>query len=231
MNTNAPMQGRQTAYKLWIAEIVDADYIRDAGEWEPNYLDVKGVKVARVNILGIITEIVANPLAESATIAMEDGSASIAVRAFKSDAKAITGLNIGDSILVVGRPKQYQNEIYLVPEIIRKLDHPAWIKVRKAELLQTRGAMQPKKQPASPMPAENSREAREELIASNPSSGNESARQKMLNLLEKQGELGMDIDILIQQAGIEEDEAEKLVEDLIKEGEIYMARPGVLKII
>ena len=81
------------------------------------------------------------------------------------------------------------------------------------------------------MPLENSREAREELIANNPSPGNESARQKMLNTLEKQGELGMDIDVLIQQAGIEEDEAEKIIEELIKEGEIYMARPGVLKII
>ncbi len=223
------MQGRQTAYKLWIAEIIDADYIREEGEWEPNYLDIKGVKVARVNVLGTITEVFINPSGDYATITVEDGSASIAIRAFKADIKLVTGLNIGDSILVVGRPKQYQNEIYIMPEIVRKLDHPAWMKVRKAELIQTRGVIQQKTQPKQQ--EESIREAREELIANNTLQGNEGARQKMLNLLEKQGELGMDIDLLIQTIEAEEEESEKIIEELIKEGEIYMSRPGVLKII
>lgn len=224
------MQGRQTAYKLWIAEIIDADYIREEGEWESNYLDVRGIKVARVNILGTITEVFTNPAGDYTTVTIEDGSASIAIRAFKENVRLVTGLNIGDSLLVVGRPKQYQNEIYIVPEIMRKLDNPAWMKVRKAELELTRGTVQQKTQP---MPQEASdREAREELIATNtPLQGDEGTRQKMLNLLEKQGELGMDIDMLIQATQTEEGEAEKIIEELIKEGEIYLSRPGVLKIV
>lgn len=224
------MQGRQTAHKLWIAEIIDADYTREEGEWEPNYLDIKGIKVARVNVLGTITEVFVNSLGDYAAVTIEDGSASVAIRVFKGDIRLVTGLAIGDSILVIGRPKQYQNEIYIVPEIVRKLDNPAWIKVRKAELIQTRGIIQQKVQPA-PQEA-GVREVREELIANNKSLvGNEGVRQKMLNLLEKQGELGMDIDMLIQATETEEEEAEKIIEELIKEGEIYMSRPGVLKII
>ncbi|MBI1972914.1 hypothetical protein HYS50_02830 [Candidatus Woesearchaeota archaeon] len=224
------MQGRQTAYKLWIAEIIDADYTRQEGEWEPNSLDIKGIKVARVNVLGTITEVFVNPTGDYAAVTIEDGSASVAIRVFKGDVRLVTGLNIGDSILVIGRPKQYQNEIYIVPETVKKLDHPAWMKVRKAELMQARGIIQQKVQPA---PQEASvREVREELIANNKSLvSNEGVRQKMLNLLEKQGELGMDIDMLIQATETEEEEAEKIIEELIKEGEIYMSRPGVLKII
>ncbi len=226
------MQGRQTAYKLWIAEIVDADYIREEGEWEPNYLDVKGVKVARVNILGTITEVFTNATVDYATITIEDGSAQIAIRAFKEDVKVVAGLNIGDSILVIGRPKQYQNEIYLVPEIVKKLGNAAWMKVRKAELVQMRGNVLPKKQIPQIIVEPNNRETREELIATHaPLSGNEIARQKILNVLESQGELGMDIDMLIQTSETEEEAAEKIIEELIKEGEIYMSRPGVLKII
>lgn len=225
------MQGRQNAYKLWIAEIISADYIREDGEWEPNYLDVKGVKVTRVNVIGTITEVFANATADYATITIEDGSAQIAIRAFKEDVKLVIGVNIGDSILIIGRPKQYQNEIYLVPEIVKKLDNPAWMKVRKAELLQTRGNIQQKSLLIVP-PEASDREAREELIATNtPLRGDEGTRQKLLNILEKQGELGMDIDVLIKDSETEEGEAEKIIEELIKEGEIYMSRPGVLKII
>ncbi len=223
------MQGRQTAYKLWIAEIVDADYIREEGEWEPNYLDVKGIKVARVNILGTITEFFSNPNGDYVTMTIEDGSAQIAVRAFKEDTRFLQGLAIGNSVLVIGRPKQYQNEIYVIPEIVKKLENPSWIKVRKAELLETRGQI-PIKQPV--LQHETPRETREEMIASHASlPGNEGVRQKMLNILEKQGESGMDIDLLMQTVEAQEEEGEKIIEELIKEGEIYMSRPGVLKII
>lgn len=223
------MQGRQTAYKLWIAEIVNADYIRETGEWDPNYLDVKGVKVARVNILGTITEFFSNLNGDYVTMTIEDGTTQIAVRAFKEDTRFLQGLVIGNSVLVIGRPRQYQNEIYIIPEIVKKLDNPAWIKVRKAELLATRGQIATKQQ----LPQqETSRETREELIANHASSqGNESVRQKILNILEKQGEAGMDIDLLMQTAEAQEEEGEKIIEELIKEGEIYMSRPGVLKII
>lgn len=224
------MQGRQTAYKLWIAEIVNADYIREEGEWEPNYLNVKGIKVARVNIVGTITEVFTNITEDYATISLEDGTANIAVRAFKEDVKLVVGLKIGDSLLVIGRPKQYQNEVYLVPEIVKKIENPAWMKVRKLELMQTRGNIE-KKQPAIQIEATD-REMREELIATAiPLQGNEGVRQKILNMLEKQGELGTDIDMLIQAEGLEEEIAEKIIEELIKEGEVYMSRPGVLKII
>ena len=115
--------------------------------------------------------------------------------------------------------------------MIRKIDNAAWMKVRKAELVQTRGIIQQNTQPVQAQQSENS-ETREALIATNKvSQENEGARQKMLNVLEKQGELGMDIDVLIQASETAEEEAEKIIEDLIKEGEIYMSRPGILKII
>ena len=104
------------------------------------------------------------------------------------------------------------------------------MKIRKIELTQSRGIID-KKQPTTHQEI-TPRETREELIANtSPLQGNEGIRQKILNLLEKQGELGMDIDMLIQSAALEEETAEKIIEELIKEGEVYMSRPGVIKII
>ena len=230
MNTVAAMPSRQTAYKLWIAEIVHADYMPGEGEWDPNYLDVKGLKVTRVNMLGVVTNIFSHPNNDYGSVLIEDGTEAIAIRTFKEDTKQLADYHIGDTIMVIGRPRQYQNEIYIIPEILKKVDNPAWLKLRKVELAQTRGTItiqQPQKKIIH-----EEREQREEHIALDAQkSGTETTRQKILNTLEKQGDAGMDIDVLIQQVSADEGEAEKMIEDLIKEGEIYMARPGVLKII
>lgn len=225
------MPSRQTAYKLWIAEIVHADYMPGEGEWDPNYLDVKGLKVTRVNMLGVITNIFSHPSNDYGSILIEDGTATIAIRTFKEDTKLLGQYHIGDTLMVIGRPRQYQNEVYIIPEILKKIDNPAWLKLRKIELAQTRGTIAPQ-QPRKEIIIPEEREQREEHIATDAQkSGTETTRQKILNILEKQAEAGMDIDVLIQATGAEEGDAEKMIEDLIKEGEIYMARPGVLKII
>ena len=35
--------------------------------------------------------------------------------------------------MIIGRPREYMNEKYIVTEILKKVDNPAWIELRKKE--------------------------------------------------------------------------------------------------
>ena len=48
-------QKRQTAYKIRIKDILSSRYIKTEG-FNPNYLEINGQEVSRVNILGVIVQ-------------------------------------------------------------------------------------------------------------------------------------------------------------------------------
>ena len=48
------IQKRQVAYKTAISDILKADYVKEEGEWVPNYVKIGDKKVSRVNILAVV---------------------------------------------------------------------------------------------------------------------------------------------------------------------------------
>lgn len=64
-------------------------------------------------------------IAVSSELVIDDGTGSILVR---GDHK----VSVGDPILVIGRPRTYNNQVYILGEIIKKID-PAWIQVQKQQ--------------------------------------------------------------------------------------------------
>lgn len=228
---------RQTAYKIWISNLINGKYIKQSGEWEPNYVECNGLKVSRVNILANVVEV--NLGDNFSFVSIDDGSSTIQVKAFKDDAKLINDLKIGDVINVIGRPREYQNDIYILPEIVKRVINPKWVLVRKIELTNTFGDPE-KREIIQTIAAEKNigaveavqQKSEEQVIkyeVVNESTQN--SRQKILNLIEKAGEEGLGMDSLIEKAGLSAEESEKVVNELLKEGEIYMPRPGQLKTI
>ena len=47
---------RQVAYKVYISDILNNAYVVQQGEWEPNYVDIAGKKVSRVNIIANVVD-------------------------------------------------------------------------------------------------------------------------------------------------------------------------------
>lgn len=121
---------RQVAYKIEISEIANGVYRREEGS-EPNHVMTgSGMKVSRANIVAVVVS--KSTEGGHDVLIIDDGTGKIAVRAFEN--KILNGVEVGDFIMVVGKPREFGNEKYLIPEIVRKLPDSRWLEVRKKEL-------------------------------------------------------------------------------------------------
>ena len=128
---------RQTAFKVWISSLLSGKYTKGTEQFEAGFIEVNNTKVSRVNLIGIIIDKFEAETQVSLTL--DDGSGSIRVKAWNENISLMTGFNIGDLVIVVGKVKEYNNQVYVTPEIVKNLDNPLWLKVRKLELSKTFG--------------------------------------------------------------------------------------------
>lgn len=102
---------------------------------DSSHIILNNKKISRVNIVATVIQKFENEELTYANITVDDGSSDIRIKAWAADIDLISNLKVGDLILVVGRIKQYNDEIYIVPEIVKKV-HPNWELVHKSILLQ-----------------------------------------------------------------------------------------------
>ena len=210
---------RQTAYKVWIADLLNGKYVRQVGEWDPNYVEVRDLKVSRVNLLASVIGSYKSDNSDYGYIELDDSTGVMKVKAWKEDVCLIENIKIGDMVLVVGRVREMNSEIYILAEIVKPIENKEWANVRKAELKKkfgetTRVEIISEKQPEA-----------EEIIEDSTVSG----RQKVLSIIEKHEEIGFDA--LVFESDLNKDEVDNAIKELLKEGEIYQPRAGILKIV
>lgn len=203
-------QKRQIAYKVRIKDILDGRYVKEEG-WQPNYIVTEDNReVSRVNLMGIIVE--KQFEFDRAIAIIDDGSGKITIRTFNDI--NLDNLEIGDILLVIGRPREYNNEKYIMPEILRKIKNKKWIDFRKKELEKELREVKEEEK--------IEKEVKEERI--------ESPSEKIFNLIKKldSGD-GVNFDEVINKVNIEN--AEKIINNLLIEGEIFQNKPGKLKVL
>lgn len=208
-------QKRQVARKLWISDLLAGTYIKEEG-FKPNHVILKDNSVAaRVNLLGVVVSAVSEGLP---TIVIDDGSGRISVRAFEPSSR-MSAVQVGDVMLVIGRPRQFGAEMYVLPEIVKKVPDLGWIEVRKAELSGSpiAGVDAPAHQPAESVTEE----------ALDDSFGLGEAVLGAIRSLDA-GQ-GADIDAVIGQVGA--GNAEKAIRFLLQSGNIFEVSPGRLKVL
>ena len=211
---------RQTAYKIWIGDILKGEYHEEQGEWDPNYVLVKDRKVARINLIATVVEKLISGDGSMARIELDDGSGTIRSKAWREDIEIIRKVNVGDLVLLVGRLRKFGNEVYITPEIIKALSNSLWTRVRKLELEKEFG-----KPPYSNGVVSEKIEPEVNVVTT----VSESKRQKILNYIGKEEEVRYEK--VISEAGVDSEEAKKVITELLKEGEVYQNKPGYLKII
>ncbi|MFH0977810.1 MAG: OB-fold nucleic acid binding domain-containing protein [Candidatus Woesearchaeota archaeon] len=135
---------RQVAFKLRVADILNNPFIRNEG-WQPNSIEVAGIEVSRVNLVATVLTRPEKELNQLVFL-LDDGTGQIPARFF-GDSPSISSLEIGDIVLVIARPREYNNQRYLVPEIVRKISDPKWIELRNYEI------KLPEQKPSDNMPA------------------------------------------------------------------------------
>ncbi len=130
------MMTRSPAAKISIKAISDGRFVRSTDRWEPNCLITPwGDKISRVRVLATVVAKFVSEDKNYSTITLDDASDTISVRAFKEEREMLDAIKPGDMVDVVGKIKEYQEERYITPESIWRLDDPNWELVRRLELL------------------------------------------------------------------------------------------------
>lgn len=214
------IQKRQIACKARIGDVINGKYVKEEG-WQPNYIITNdGKKISRINLIASVVLKPANENLNYQNIVLDDGSGKISVRSFEEN-EYTKDINVGDVVLLIGRPREYGNEKYIVPEIIKKVENPLWIKVRNLELKKGKTI------------AKNTINDNEEpILKEEPIEVIENGKpsNKICELIKiiDTGE-GADIEEVISKSKF--DEAEKIIRNLLEEGEIFEVKPGKLKIL
>ncbi len=230
----ATFQKRNTAYKIWVSDLLNANSVNNGGF---SFFKIHEKEVHRVNIVGNVVFKFDTLDKNYGSITVDDGSGSIRLKAWREDTAIFDNVKVGDMVLVIGRPKSFNEEIYVNPELIKVLDDPNWELVRKLELLKEYG---------SPSKVSEKVEVVDELSYETPKqqiSGDsvveevvedvtETLRQRILTIIESNSdEKGLEMSQLIRISGIDEKQVESTVHDLLSEGEIFEPRKGFLKVV
>jgi len=200
-------QKRQTAYKIRVKDISDSKYVKTSG-MEPNYLKIGSKQISRVNILGVVVE--KSEVNNYKALSIDDGSGRISARVF-DDKILLSNVEIGDVINLIGRPREFSSEKYVIIEAIKKTDH-AWAMVRKLEL-QKNGKDKG-----------NNKTIRdkEEDVVLNPKN------EIILMIKDLDNGDGVLIETILSK---NVDGAEKIIDALLKKGDIFEVKPGKLKVL
>ena len=213
-----------------VDQIKSGTYVEMPG-WDPNFVIIdERLKVSRVNIIGVIT--LAATEGGTAQYTLSDGTGEIALRSYDSPEPLAQP---GDLVLVIGRPRSYDNTLYLVPELIRSVER-AWAEFRKREIeiLALERASLPI------LSVEQKPDASAETVSRSAASTTAAAPEEepsdteriyaMIETLDS-GD-GADLSDIIARAlseGIEN--AEKAIHHMLEMGDIFEIRAGKLKVL
>ncbi|MHA1783883.1 MAG: hypothetical protein ACTSVY_07630 [Candidatus Helarchaeota archaeon] len=256
---------RSTAYKLSIEDIKGGDYfVEKRQDREISYIVTPfGLKVNRVRILGDVIlirkypeESQDNP--KSIYLRINDGTEDILVRVYLQSQfnnkylesiKIAKDLEKGNLVDVIGRIRKKEDNIYIVPEIIKKVEDPNIETLRDLEKTYLKLKWKKNKlareekpvtlnEPASSNVQDVSEDDFEdkleaELTYTASKSGIDGEKiNSILSLIEKldEGE-GVSIEEISTYTNIDKNKLEKTIRQLFEDGTIYERKSGRYKIL
>ena len=183
---------RQVAVKTTIANLLAQAALPDA--------------LGRVNLIAAVVG--KEGESQYPTLVLDDGTAHVTARSFESP-ELIRNAPIGEIALIIGRPRVYNGQPYLIPEIIKPLQDRRWVEVRLREL-----AREAPSRETAPVAVPETRPLSPELLL------------EVIRKLDTGA--GAEIGTVLAQLS---SAAEPLVDQLLARGEIFQLRPGVVKVL
>ena len=112
---------RLTAIKTKIKSITTGKYVTQPG-FEPNYvLTPLGIRLSRVRMLATVVDKFISETKKFSSITLDDGSDTIRVKVWNS--LILDDFQVGETIDITGKVREYQGEVFLAPEVIRKVEN------------------------------------------------------------------------------------------------------------
>lgn len=199
---------RNIAYKLRLGELLIGKPIFDEERFA--FLELGDKKIKRVNLIGnIVDKYEMEGERKYLSLTLDDGSGQIKLKAFGDDVERFKNVNQGETVIVIGTLRSWNNEMYITPEIIRPQD-PKYLLVRKLELEKQRS------QTATPIVE------KEKIVA---------VKDEILNLIKNsEEEGGVEVDkIILQLRETSPEIINQEIKKLLEEGIIFEPRPGKMR--
>ena len=202
---------RNTAYKFRIGDILIGKPVMTnaSGAERFAFLELGDKKIVRVNIIGnIVDKYESAGETRYSSFTVDDGSGQIRLKLFGDDTEKFKDFSQGQTIVVVGVLRNWNNELYISPEIMKEMD-PKYLLIRKLET--------DKEKAVSGKPA-----GRDEIVA---------IKDRILDMIkdaEEQG--GIDTEnIILQLREFSPDIINKEIQRLLEEGIVFEPRPGKIR--
>ncbi len=178
-----------------------------------------GQEIFKINILA--TVVGREEVGSITNIFVDDGTGRIILRLFEKS-PGLTNCGIGEVVLIIGRLREFNRERYIAPEII-KIISPVWLKVRALEVFHQKKNLQNVMEPAPPV---------ENIIedVSGPVGLHDFPYEKLLKTIrELDAGSGALVEEVLARCSLEG--VDKMLESLLKKGEIFYCKPGRIKIL
>jgi hypothetical protein len=205
------MGQRWTAYKIHPEEVLNNEFSEKA-------LIVDGNRIYKVRLMGEVKNINDS----SNTIFFEiDG---VSIRDFDKKSKDIEE---GDFVDIIGRVGEYEGTKYVALDICKKITSNEtlykWKELRALEIEKTRKYMEDEEefQYQSKQSTSAEEEVLEDLYESND------MKNEVIDAIKEND--GISYDKLLESVNIDEGELDKILEELIDDGEIYEPTSGIYK--
>lgn len=198
---------RNVAYKFRIGDLLMGKQISDGERFA--FLELGNKKIIRVNIIGnIIDRYDSEGETKFTSFTLDDGSGQIKMRVFADDVEKFKKVVQGQTVVVIGLVRSYNNEVYISPEIIREQE-PKYLLIRKMETEKERN--------------KNTAPVHKEQIVA--------IKDKILEKIKKsEDEGGIETDrIILELREATPDMINQEIKKLLEEGIIFEPRPGKVR--
>ena len=112
---------RHIAFKIRVGDITIGKPIMDNERFA--FLELGDKKIIRVNLVGnMVDRYQSEGESKYISLTLDDGSGQIRLKIFGDDVDRFKDITQGQTVLVIGLLRSYNNETYISPEIIREID-------------------------------------------------------------------------------------------------------------
>ena len=203
-------QKRQVAYKIRISHILNGSFVKD--NISAGYVRLNGLNVSRINLIAAVVYKPEQPSSYASAI-IDDGTGKILLRSFEN-INLFSKVDVGDIVLVIGKIREYNNEKYILPEILKKIGNSKWMNLREMEL---KNAKNPEKEMIK-----NESIAVEQAVQDNS--------DVVYSIIKKlDNGYGVSVDDVINNSSCSN--AEEIINKLLENGDIFEIKPGKLKVL
>ena len=242
---------RYPAVPLKIKYILEGRYVPNEG-FTSFLVTNFGMPVSRTHVLGTVTNVYETDDKKYAFIVIDDGTGNIRSKSFQ-DITIFENIKVGDIVDLIGRIREYNDERYIAPELLTKLNDTNMISYRNVEIAKILKEWKNRMKFIKEKLKENfdlneaiekykMSEEEIKLIVSFLENGNEEEKEEVEEvdikvikneILKKLEELddgeGVDYSKILESMDLPESTIENALNELLSEGSCYEPRAGKIK--